>query len=213
VPAGRPLHRRQDLVTRRSLSAPSYTNRCGRRVDGAGRDPFNEMIADGARPSARTTGPYSTWLAATPAGAHPREAGRGRPVVSARRHHLRRLRRRRPAPSALIPFDIVPRIIPAAEWDFLRARPAPARDRAQSPSSHDVYHDQEILRAGRIPADAGARATRSTGPRCRASTCRRTSMRTSRASISCAPAPASTTCSRTTCACRRACPTCSRTAR
>jgi uncharacterized circularly permuted ATP-grasp superfamily protein len=52
----------------------------------------------------------------------------------------------------LIPFDVIPRIIPAAEWrhveDGLRQRV-----KALNLFLHDVYHDREILRAGRIPAE------------------------------------------------------------
>jgi uncharacterized circularly permuted ATP-grasp superfamily protein len=52
----------------------------------------------------------------------------------------------------LIPFDVIPRIIPAAEWrqleDGLRQRV-----RALNLFLHDIYHDREILRAGRIPAE------------------------------------------------------------
>ena len=52
----------------------------------------------------------------------------------------------------LIPFDIVPRIIPAHEWkrmaDGLRQRV-----RALNAFLHDIYHDQDILKAGRIPAE------------------------------------------------------------
>lgn len=51
----------------------------------------------------------------------------------------------------LIPFDIVPRIIGAEEWrrieDGLRQRV-----RALNAFLDDVYHDQEIIKAGRIPA-------------------------------------------------------------
>ncbi len=51
----------------------------------------------------------------------------------------------------LIPFDIVPRIIPAREWkrmaDGLRQRV-----KALNAFLHDIYHDQEILKSGRIPA-------------------------------------------------------------
>jgi uncharacterized circularly permuted ATP-grasp superfamily protein len=51
----------------------------------------------------------------------------------------------------LIPFDIIPRIIPAQEWkrmaDGLRQRV-----KALNAFLHDIYHDQEILKAGRIPA-------------------------------------------------------------
>ncbi len=51
----------------------------------------------------------------------------------------------------LIPFDVVPRIIPAAEWKQLEAG-LKQRVRALNMFLHDVYHDQDILRAGRIPA-------------------------------------------------------------
>ena len=51
----------------------------------------------------------------------------------------------------LIPFDIVPRIIPAHEWQHL-ADGLRQRVKALNAFLHDVYHDQEILKAGRIPA-------------------------------------------------------------
>lgn len=52
----------------------------------------------------------------------------------------------------LIPFDIVPRILPADEWTRLEAGLA-QRVRALNAFIADVYHDQEILRAGVIPAE------------------------------------------------------------
>ena len=52
----------------------------------------------------------------------------------------------------LIPFDIIPRIIPAAEWRQLEAG-LRQRVKALNRFIHDVYHDQNIVRAGRIPAD------------------------------------------------------------
>ncbi|MGH6611249.1 MAG: circularly permuted type 2 ATP-grasp protein [Burkholderiaceae bacterium] len=52
----------------------------------------------------------------------------------------------------LIPFDVVPRIIPSAEWKQLDAG-LRQRVRALNMFLHDVYHDQNILRAGRIPAE------------------------------------------------------------
>ena len=51
----------------------------------------------------------------------------------------------------LIPFDIVPRIIPAHEWRCL-ADGLRQRVKALNAFLHDIYHDQEILKAGRIPA-------------------------------------------------------------
>ena len=52
----------------------------------------------------------------------------------------------------LIPFDIIPRIIPAAEWRQLEAG-LRQRVKALNLFIHDVYHDQNILRAGKVPAD------------------------------------------------------------
>jgi uncharacterized circularly permuted ATP-grasp superfamily protein len=52
----------------------------------------------------------------------------------------------------LIPFDIIPRIIPAAEWRQLEAG-LRQRVKALNRFIHDVYHDQNIVRAGKIPAD------------------------------------------------------------
>ena len=52
----------------------------------------------------------------------------------------------------LIPFDLIPRIIPAAEWAELE-RGLVQRVTALNRFVHDVYHGQEILRAGRVPAE------------------------------------------------------------
>jgi uncharacterized circularly permuted ATP-grasp superfamily protein len=52
----------------------------------------------------------------------------------------------------LIPFDLVPRIISAAEWRLLE-RGIEQRVRALNAFLYDIYHRQEIIRAGRIPAD------------------------------------------------------------
>jgi uncharacterized circularly permuted ATP-grasp superfamily protein len=54
-------------------------------------------------------------------------------------------------PERLIPFDIIPRVLDAAEWDFL-ARGLRQRVRALNAFARDVYHRREILASGRIPA-------------------------------------------------------------
>ena len=54
------------------------------------------------------------------------------------------------AEERLIPFDIVPRIIGAKEWARL-SRGIEQRVRAINAFLHDIYHRQEIIRAGRIP--------------------------------------------------------------
>lgn len=52
----------------------------------------------------------------------------------------------------LIPFDLIPRILPAAEWATLEAG-LRQRVKALNRFIHDVYHDQDIIRAGVIPAN------------------------------------------------------------
>jgi len=52
----------------------------------------------------------------------------------------------------LIPFDIIPRILDADEWEFLSSGVI-QRVEALNAFLHDIYHDQEILHAGRIPAE------------------------------------------------------------
>ncbi len=56
------------------------------------------------------------------------------------------------ADERLIPFDMVPRIISAREWARLE-KGIEQRVRAINAFLHDIYHRQEILRAGRIPRD------------------------------------------------------------
>ncbi len=51
----------------------------------------------------------------------------------------------------LIPFDVIPRIIAAEEWQLIDAG-CRQRVRAINAFLNDIYHGQEILRAGRIPA-------------------------------------------------------------
>jgi len=52
----------------------------------------------------------------------------------------------------LIPFDLVPRIIPATEWAMLE-RGLAQRVRALNLFLADIYHEQKILGAGRVPAE------------------------------------------------------------
>ncbi len=59
---------------------------------------------------------------------------------------------REEAAERLIPFDIIPRIISGHEWGRL-SRGIEQRVRAINAFLHDIYHRQEILRAGRIPVE------------------------------------------------------------
>lgn len=54
------------------------------------------------------------------------------------------------AEERLIPFDIIPRIISGPEWTKL-SRGIEQRVQAINAFLHDIYHKQEIIKAGRIP--------------------------------------------------------------
>ncbi len=52
----------------------------------------------------------------------------------------------------IFPFDLIPRVIPAEEWALLE-RGLSSGSRRSSSSSHDIYHEQRILSARRVPAE------------------------------------------------------------
>lgn len=52
----------------------------------------------------------------------------------------------------LIPFDTIPRMITASEWQVL-ANGLRQRALALNQFLHDIYHEQHILKAGVVPAD------------------------------------------------------------
>ena len=52
----------------------------------------------------------------------------------------------------LIPFDLIPRIIPAVEWEQMQAGLV-QRVSALNMFIDDIYHEQHIIRAGIIPAE------------------------------------------------------------
>jgi uncharacterized circularly permuted ATP-grasp superfamily protein len=52
----------------------------------------------------------------------------------------------------LIPFDVIPRIIPAGEWSVLE-RGLKQRVQALNMFLQDVYHQQAIIKAGVVPAE------------------------------------------------------------
>jgi uncharacterized circularly permuted ATP-grasp superfamily protein len=52
----------------------------------------------------------------------------------------------------LIPFDIVPHVIPGAQWQRI-ARGLKQRVSALNRFLHDIYHAQEIVQAGKVPSD------------------------------------------------------------
>jgi len=114
------------------------------------REKFDEMrFADGkVRPH---FGPIAEWLAQTPA----------RRIAEKRREADLLFHRvgitfavygDAQGAERLIPFDTIPRIIPRAEWDDL-AKGLKQRVEALNRFLHDIYHGQEILKAGVIPPE------------------------------------------------------------
>jgi uncharacterized circularly permuted ATP-grasp superfamily protein len=111
---------------------------------------FDEMKAHdgGVRPAYAE---LSRWLGEVPAD-----------VLGFRRHEAELLFRRigitfavygaAEAQERLIPFDVIPRILSAAEWDIVR-RGLEQRSRAINLYIKDVYGRREILRAGVVPDD------------------------------------------------------------
>jgi uncharacterized circularly permuted ATP-grasp superfamily protein len=105
-------------------------------VDGASRPPYGEL---------------SRWLAEIPSD-----------VLDYRRREAELLFRRigitfsvygeADAQERLIPFDVLPRILSAAEWDLLRTG-LEQRVKALNLYIKDIYGRRDILRAGHIPED------------------------------------------------------------
>src|ERR1700675_4862394 len=52
----------------------------------------------------------------------------------------------------LIPFDLIPRVIPAHEWAEME-KGLVQRVTALNRFIHDVYHGQDIIKAGHVPAE------------------------------------------------------------
>jgi len=114
---------------------------------------FDEMLAADQAPRAHY-GPYARWLDAQPL-----------QLMRERREQAELIFRRVGITFAvygdkddgegterLIPFDLIPRVIPAPEWGELEKGLA-QRVTALNRFIHDVYHDQDILKAGIVPAE------------------------------------------------------------
>ncbi len=109
---------------------------------------FDEMLLAEQAPRDHY-GPFANWLAST----EPETLERKREEADLTFHRVGitfAVYGEDAGKERLIPFDIVPRIIPADEWRVLEAG-LRQRVKALNAFLHDVYHDQEILKAGRIP--------------------------------------------------------------
>ena len=111
--------------------------------------PFDEMTA--AVGSVREAyGPIKRWLDDTPKDALARKR-READLLFRRLGITFAVGREGGHVERLIPFDIIPRVLAAGEWEHL-ARGLEQRVRGLNAFLGDIYHGQEILRAGRIPA-------------------------------------------------------------
>lgn len=111
---------------------------------------FNEMYdaAGGVRPHYKA---YADWLSATP----DERIARKRAEADIAFHRVGitfAVYGEEAGKERLIPFDIIPRIIPAEEWQQLQ-KGLRQRVKALNAFLHDIYHGQDILRAGRIPRE------------------------------------------------------------
>jgi uncharacterized circularly permuted ATP-grasp superfamily protein len=112
--------------------------------------PYDEMaLPDGSvRPHYR---PFADWLARTP----PERIAQKREEAERAFHRLGitfAVYGDEGGTERLIPFDLVPRIIPATEWEMLE-RGLRQRVQALNAFLRDIYHDQKILAAGIVPAE------------------------------------------------------------
>lgn len=109
---------------------------------------FNEMYTD-AREVRPHYAAFAEWLSQTP----PARIAQNRHAADLLFHRVGitfAVYGEASGTERLIPFDIVPHVIPGPEWERL-ARGLRQRVDALNRFLHDVYHEQEILKAGRVP--------------------------------------------------------------
>lgn len=114
------------------------------------RQPYDEML-DAEGVPRKHCHPYWTWLNAQPA----ERLAEKRAAADALFHRLGitfAVYGEDAGTERLIPFDVVPRILPAEEWRQLE-KGLKQRVRALNAFIADLYHEQQIVAAGVIPPD------------------------------------------------------------
>ena len=115
-----------------------------------GSQPYNEMtMSDGTARTHYTR--YAQWLESQPAD----RLAQKRAEADALFHRVGitfAVYGQEEGAERLIPFDIVPRVMPLNEWIQLEGG-LKQRVRALNAFIHDIYHDQQILKAGVIPPE------------------------------------------------------------
>jgi uncharacterized circularly permuted ATP-grasp superfamily protein len=110
---------------------------------------FNEMLTEDGAVRAHYA-PFSDWLRNTPQ----EKISQNRQAADLLFHRVGitfAVYGESAGTERLIPFDIVPHVIPAHAWDVL-ANGLKQRVTALNKFLHDIYHDQEIIKAGKIPS-------------------------------------------------------------
>ena len=131
-------------------SCLAWNSLCSQQGERLSNTPYNEMyLSDG------TTRPhylsYDHWLKEQPA----ERLAQKRAEADALFHRVGitfAVYGQEEGAERLIPFDIVPRVLPLEEWVRLE-RGLKQRVRALNAFIHDIYHDQQILKAGVVPAE------------------------------------------------------------
>jgi uncharacterized circularly permuted ATP-grasp superfamily protein len=121
-----------------------------RQGDRLATAPYNEMYPSEGTARAHYQR-YAEWLAAQPA----ERLAQKRAEADALFHRVGitfAVYGQEEGAERLIPFDIVPRVLPVEEWARLEAG-LKQRVKALNAFIHDIYHDQQILKEGLVPAE------------------------------------------------------------
>jgi uncharacterized circularly permuted ATP-grasp superfamily protein len=113
--------------------------------------PFYNEMYDAAGSTRSHYQGYANWLASTPA----ERIARKRAEADIAFHRVGitfAVYGEESGKERLIPFDIIPRVIPSNEWQALQAG-LRQRVKALNAFLNDIYHGQDILRAGHIPRE------------------------------------------------------------
>ncbi|MCB5186496.1 circularly permuted type 2 ATP-grasp protein [Methylobacillus caricis] len=117
-------------------------------MDTAAKKPFDEMYLQDEAVRSIYAG-YAAWLSNVPH--HQLESKRQEAELLFRRVGITfNVYGEDAGSERLIPFDVVPRLLSAREWDRL-SQGAIQRVKALNMFLHDIYHDQAIIKAGIVP--------------------------------------------------------------
>jgi uncharacterized circularly permuted ATP-grasp superfamily protein len=112
---------------------------------------FDEMYADGAENVRDHYLEFEAWLATQPAATVARKRVEA-DLIFRRVGITFAVYGNEAGTERVIPFDIIPRIITAKEWTHMEAGLV-QRVRTLNMFIHDIYHDQNIVKAGIIPPE------------------------------------------------------------